>query len=504
MIIQCDHCNARFKIDDAKLANGPVKVRCAKCKEVFVVRPEETAADSVAPPQPFPEAPSAEKKGVEEFSFDTPVRDNAPAEQAADDFSFGLEEPPAPDSDASAQPGSASEFDWQATATSETEGAGAESRFDLSAFDASLAAATAAPAVPAAPESKAALSEDNEFDFGEIDFSAQSAPPETSAVATDDAAADDFPMDFGEVSFVGQAAADDASQNSPAAAAAEFAAFPESLSPAAEPEAAKDFLLSFAAESPPTEASVASPTLTAASGNAAEFSSTDKSIAGFPDGITTGGGEPTEADGGFALPGFSEGDPEDDLPPSSLTSRKKSGSSFPLVVIAGAIVLIVALAGGGIYFFGGAKAFSKVGLGFLVEWYGAKGADEGSIALKNVTAAYMTNSTAGELFVVRGEAVNNYSKQRASIQVKVSLLGPGGTNLVTKSAYCGNSLSNEQLTTLPLAKIEEIMANQFGDSLANLGLKPGGTIPFVVVVSPLPKDASDYSVVVGGSTVATQ
>jgi hypothetical protein len=48
------------------------------------------------------------------------------------------------------------------------------------------------------------------------------------------------------------------------------------------------------------------------------------------------------------------------------------------------------------------------------------------------------------------------------------------------------------------------MNNQFGDSLANLGLKPGSAIPFVVVVSSVPKDASDYTVQVSGSTVATQ
>jgi hypothetical protein len=90
------------------------------------------------------------------------------------------------------------------------------------------------------------------------------------------------------------------------------------------------------------------------------------------------------------------------------------------------------------------------------------------------------------------------------VQVKVSVLGPGGAALLSKSAYCGNSLSAEQLTTLPVAKLDEIMNNQFGDSLANLGLKPGAAIPFVIAVSQVPKEASDYSVQVSGSTVAAQ
>jgi len=200
---------------------------------------------------------------------------------------------------------------------------------------------------------------------------------------------------------------------------------------------------------------------------------------------------------------FSE-EQDDELPPSSLSSRKKSGSQFPLLVIVGAIILIISLAGFGVYFFSGPKAFSSVGLGFLVDWYGDKGRDEGSISLRNVTAGYTMNKSAGELFVIRGEAVNNYKKSSASIQVKVTITGPGGAPLVSKSAYSGNSLSTEKLNTLPMAKIEEVMNNQFGDSLANLGLKPGSSIPFVIVVGSVPKDATDYTVQVSGSTVATQ
>jgi hypothetical protein len=271
-----------------------------------------------------------------------------------------------------------------------------------------------------------------------------------------------------------------------------------------EPSVPDDFLLSFNPDAVQQQVPVATVKEKGDNGNFGDFSFGDKA-----DPVATGNVAPTpspqdEASGKFAAAGFSPEYQEEEPPPSSLTSRKKSSSNFPLLVIAGAIILVIALAGSGVYFFGGPKAFSRVGLGFLVEWYGDKAADGGSIALKGVTASYAVNSTAGELFVVRGEAVNNFKKPRASIQIKVSLLGVGGTSLVTKSAFCGNSLSDEQLATLPLAKIEEIMNNQFGDSLTNIGLKPGETIPFVVVVSPLPKDARDYSVLVGGSTVATQ
>src|SRR5512137_2324291 len=40
MIIQCDQCNTKFKLDDAKVPDKGVKVRCAKCKNIFLVQKE--------------------------------------------------------------------------------------------------------------------------------------------------------------------------------------------------------------------------------------------------------------------------------------------------------------------------------------------------------------------------------------------------------------------------------------------------------------------------------
>lgn len=104
--------------------------------------------------------------------------------------------------------------------------------------------------------------------------------------------------------------------------------------------------------------------------------------------------------------------------------------------------------------------------------------------------------------MVTGEAVNSFRKARASIQVKVSIFDKSGKVLAQKTAYCGNRLSNEQLATLPMEKIESIMNNQFGDSLSNLGVKPGEPIGFVVALANVPKEAVDFGVEVVGSTVA--
>ncbi len=495
MIIQCDHCSAKFRMDDSKLANGPVKVRCAKCKEVFVVRKEEPSVESTSPfqpeavpsvasfampPEPTPAPAAGLSAETAEFSFDSPASTEDAFSQASADFSFDVEPPQESKPAAKAEDDLLNEFDWHGASSSTAAVTPAtDSDFDMAAFDSSIAVPQASTTTAAATSAF----DSNDFSFDDGDNNTD------SAVVSGSQPTDDFSMDFGDVSFSDQPAV---------AAPAEMSA------KSVDSLAADDFLLSFNSDSSPQAPTAFAGEEEPGNVNFGEFSFGDMGDTVAPESSKPGDLSEVKAPAESVPAAVADEYPDDELPPLALTSRKKSGSLFPFFVIFGAIVLIIALAGSGVYFFGGPKAFSKVGLGFLVDWYGDKSGDDGSIVLKGVTASYTVNSVAGELFVVRGEAVNNFKKPRASIQVKVSLLGPGGATLVTKSAYCGNSLSNEQLTALPLAKIEEIMNNQFGDSLANLGLKPGGTIPFVVVVSPVPKESTDYNVQIGGSTVATQ
>ncbi|HZV83225.1 MAG TPA: DUF3426 domain-containing protein, partial [Geobacteraceae bacterium] len=476
--------SAKFRMDDSKLANGPVKVRCAKCKEVFVVQKEEEPADSFQLPTDF-DVPSsaAAPASSPTIAGEPPASAQEPSGTAVggfsagdSEFSFNMEAPAASDASMAAvskgHEGTADEFDFK----------------DSSAFEESAGSG----------EFDQAAATPSDFDFGDIPLGEPSPPVQPEAATA--TGQDEFAIDFGEVSF----------SETPVAETAPTS-FDFSFSPDAEGEApvkgdvvsggADDFTLSF---SPDSTVQAESPSV--------EESKTEATFGDFTFGEAQASQEPKPfpvppADQGMA--GFTDDFsampiPDEELPPTTLTTRKKRGSLFPLFVIIGAILLIVALAGSGVYFFGGPKVFSKVGLGFLVEWYGQKGGEEGDITLRNVKAEYVINKEAGELFVVRGEALNNYKKPRASIQIKVALLGSNGSSLKTKAAFCGNPLSNEQLATMPPAKIEEVMNNQFGDSLANLGVKPGNTIPFVVVVSGIPKETSDFSVQVGGSTVATQ
>ena len=41
MIIQCDQCQTRFRLDDSKVKGKGVRVKCTKCQNLFIVTPPE-------------------------------------------------------------------------------------------------------------------------------------------------------------------------------------------------------------------------------------------------------------------------------------------------------------------------------------------------------------------------------------------------------------------------------------------------------------------------------
>jgi len=446
---------------------------------------EETAPKDEKP------APLAEALDFGEFSFDeeTAPMDEKPAPAAAEALDFGefsfdeetapMDEKPAP---AAAEAPDFGEFSFDEETVPKDE--------------------KPAPAATEAP------------DFGEFSFEEESAPKEEMPAPVAAEA-----IDFGDFSFEeeppliqeapGPGASDDFGLQPAASVPDEEFSFGElSFSEEPEPEPARGAetvppaaatglagAAGFfgAAETPQPETAVA-PVRPAESGKpAAQESPLDFSFGDKPFAAAV----PEEG------PGY-----EEELPPLSIASRRKGRSALTVTIVAISVVVVVALSAAGLYLLQSGPAalekFDKLGIGFVAKWFGMESPEEGRITIRKPLAAFHQNPQAGELFVVTGEAVNSYRKARASIQVKVSLFDKDGKVLLQKTAYCGNRLSNEQLGTLPMEKIESIMNNQFGDSLSNLGVKPGQPIGFVVALANVPKEAVDFGVEVVGSTVAGQ
>ncbi|BDV42095.1 hypothetical protein GURASL_10180 [Geotalea uraniireducens] len=500
MIIQCAQCSSKFRLDDAKVTEAGIKVRCSKCKHIFVVKKETPAEEpdldlllqglqpsgggagtvghepgALLPGPAEESAPSfsavdEEGNHEEEQHEEGPFTEESaaaevPAEpfslSAGQDFPFAapeessfsaVEEPVGSDREISA----ADEFDFGSVAAD-------ESPADGEPFP-QAAEASAEPAKQPMPDAGA-----EEFSFGDVtpeafaavtdtapaenrptpdltfEFEAEETSEEVPSLVSN--AVEDEPLDFGDIDFgidEGEASQSGAKEEGPAETGPESAA---AVPPPAEVPAGKDD------EVPPV-----------------------------------------------AVP-FGD----DELPPLTISSRRKGQSLVPAVVISVSVLIIVLLAGAGFYFVKeGPEALNKLGIGFVGGWLGMDNKEEGQIGLEKVRGCYFTNTEAGEVFVIRGEAINNFRKARASIQVKGALLGANAQILAQKVAFCGNNLTDEQIKSLPMVKIDAAMNNQFGDSLANLGVQPGKRIPFVIVLANIPKEAVDYSVEVVGSTVASQ
>lgn len=59
MIVQCDACQTKFRIDDSKVTEKGIKVKCTKCQNTFVVKPQVAAAPAPPPPE-YPKEPPKE------------------------------------------------------------------------------------------------------------------------------------------------------------------------------------------------------------------------------------------------------------------------------------------------------------------------------------------------------------------------------------------------------------------------------------------------------------
>ncbi len=100
MIIQCEKCQTRFRLDDSRFTTKGVKVRCSKCKHVFTVRKEVSDDDTFQTGMPisdfsFPSTESETTKAVTEESANAPEAVPTPATDTFTSGDIPLENEPA-------------------------------------------------------------------------------------------------------------------------------------------------------------------------------------------------------------------------------------------------------------------------------------------------------------------------------------------------------------------------------------------------------------------------
>lgn len=514
MIVQCDQCNTRFKLDDAKIKEEGVKVRCSKCKNIFIVKKEtpqeENEFESILGQlgSGTSDEDAAQEKETTQPTFGSTTARVSDVSEPAPDVEKLAESPSAKGLEAWPEENfstSSAGVDAEHEISTNSQG------FDFQRFD--LEEESSAPQAVAPSRVGMVEEKDDVFDFGEV----PAVPGDEFAVNVEGSKAANRPF---TTDFPTVPEGEDSKGDTPIDEGLSFSFEKEVQgSVSVEPVEKPSFPL------PDEFGPLVSENVALRENETAEGSVESFDFSSIDFGTAAAGGKNSttskreifaEGNSAHASRGTDEfftfspatdepGGQEDELPPLSIASRRKGVSSALIIVITLAVVIVFALAGAGLYFLkDGPAGFEKAGLGFATKWLGLETKENGGISIRNTKGSFVVNKEEGELFVIRGEAVNNFRKPRASVQVKAVLYGPKGEVIAQKNAYCGNMLSDEQVATLPLAKIEEAMNNQFGDSLANLGVQPGKEIPFVVVMSAISKDVSEFGVEVIGSTAASR
>lgn len=473
MIIQCEKCRTRFRLDDSRVKDKGVKVRCTKCKNVFRVQKE--AAEEVSLVQQFAaetvvaapfDSDTFEECATDLVTADSGSFDSAPVDDVAITFETddlhvaAAENIPAstvelPDADGDVD---FSSFDFGEINSEPVSTA--LSTLSLDDFIDTTSEPGAAVPKAAAPQKTTHQGLDFSDDdmFGAV---VQTSPEELG---------DSITFDFEDDSFA--ESMDMSGQDSRGKSGALFSLGTPGDAPFNLGE------IDFGDELTSVAVQQVNP----------EDLQPSQEILFAP--LAEAQTKTVDADDALkqSFLGVNPAGEQQELPPLSIASRRKQSPLFG-GVIATIVLIMISIIG-----YLGYTSFSTPKDTAALE--------NGKITVQAVKAAFIGNSQAGELLVISGEALNEFSKQRAALQVKVTVFDSAGQNVATKNAYCGNPLTDEQLESLPLDKIEAAMANQFGDSLANMEVSPGKSIPFVVVLANLPKGAKDFVVQPAGSTVA--
>ena len=120
---------------------------------------------------------------------------------------------------------------------------------------------------------------------------------------------------------------------------------------------------------------------------------------------------------------------------------------------------------------------------------------------RTISAKFVNNSKVGRLFVIRGKIKNDYDHPRSYVRVTGKLYQKGQKLAKAATVYCGNVMSDSELTRMDIATINKRMKNKFGNKRSNLKIKTGKIVPFMIVFDKLPRNLDEYTVEVASSSI---
>ncbi|MBW1721568.1 MAG: zinc-ribbon domain-containing protein [Deltaproteobacteria bacterium] len=194
------------------------------------------------------------------------------------------------------------------------------------------------------------------------------------------------------------------------------------------------------------------------------------------------------------------GDVEETSEPSTAPKRGRS-KAVPIVLI---IILLLLLGGAYVYFFKPDIITDFLPVPKKSPQEEIKDSGVSRLTFPTVSGAFVESQKADQLFVIRGMVTNNYPKPRSFIYVKGSLLDDRGKVVKIKKVYAGNSVPDEELKSMSMADIDQILNNKNGKGNMNIGILPGNSIPIMIVFDQLPENLSEFTVEAVSSSPSTR
>ncbi len=121
------------------------------------------------------------------------------------------------------------------------------------------------------------------------------------------------------------------------------------------------------------------------------------------------------------------------------------------------------------------------------------------IDLFDINSKFVQNVKAGKLFLITGRVKNEYPDTRHFISIIGKLFTKNKKLSKAEKVFCGNVLSDVELSNMEFEAIKKRLLNRFGDNNSNLKVEPGKELPFMIVFSNLPDNLDQFTIEAAGS-----
>jgi predicted Zn finger-like uncharacterized protein len=486
MIIECQTCHARFRLDEARIKGRGARVRCRKCGDSIVVLKGGAATPPAADGDAFFDLGSA----VRDSAGESPVSPPPSGNLIPFPVPPRLAEPTAPESPHPAPGTSTPGRDEVELAFERVLSAGTyASSPPIGETEAEIPSPGPQASVPVDREPPDAPGRRPDIDIGGLTLdlgpeekldlpSPEPEPPIGEAPSVE--ASGGFRAEGGflisdsdALDFLQETYREGGSEPPPAGVG--DISLEISSAPADE-----------AGSFPPVPAASTTPHEEWASPTPGEIS-------------VEGNATPPAAEAAIDLPPYREAEP---VPEPAVEPAAHRGSPAPesprprsSAVPAVAAAVAVLLAAGGYLGFttSGRKTLERAVPGIAALWGGDPSAPGSPMYdLRNVIGYYESGSASPRILVIKGQVANLSKVEKSGIRVQATLLDNTDAVLAQQEVFAGNTLSVEAIRKGSRDTLSNALGNRFGTGLANMNVGPGKAIPFMVVFFDAPTNMDSY------------